>query len=128
MTFSEVKQTVDPTRIGAEIGILVYPNSQAAAVYGLTDLFCAANAIHCARGGAPCSEISVSHWKLNEDSRRIRRIYSTHPDRTQKLAVVILPPSMEVPSGSNPKRERLCRWLKARLWRGSIWAFDGLRS
>jgi transcriptional regulator GlxA family with amidase domain len=68
MTFSEVKQTVDPTRIGAEIGILVYPNSQAAAVHGLTDLFCAANAIHRARGGSPYSEISVSHWKLNEDS------------------------------------------------------------
>jgi hypothetical protein len=83
MTFSEVKQTVDPTRIGAEIGILLYPNSQAAAVYGLTDLFCAANAIHCARGGSPCSEISVSHWKLNEDSGRIRRIYTTHPGRTQ---------------------------------------------
>jgi transcriptional regulator GlxA family with amidase domain len=69
--------------------------------------------------GAPCREISVSHWKLNEDSRRIRRIYTTHCGRTQKLAVVILPPSMGVPSGSNPKRERLCRWLKARYADGT---------
>jgi hypothetical protein len=82
MTFSEVKQTVDPTRIGAEIGILLYPNSQAAAVYGLTDLF-APRMPFTARGGSPCSEISVSHWKLNEDSGRIRRIYTTHPGRTQ---------------------------------------------
>ncbi len=119
MTFSEVKQTVDPTRIGAEIGILVYPNSQAAAVHGLTDLFCAANAIHRARGGSPCGEISVSHWKLNEDSGRIRRIYTTHPGRPQKLAVVILPPSMGVPSGSNPIRQRLCCWLKARYADGT---------
>ena len=64
MTISEVKQTVNPTRSGAEIGILVYPNSQAAAVHGLTDLFCAANAIHRARGGSPCDEILVSHGKM----------------------------------------------------------------
>jgi transcriptional regulator GlxA family with amidase domain len=102
MTFSGVKQTFEPTRSGAEIGILLYPNSQLAAVHGLTDLFCAANAIHRARGGSPCSEISVSHWKLNEDSGRI-----------------ILPPSMGVPSGSNPIRERLCRWLKARYADGT---------
>jgi hypothetical protein len=39
MTFSEAKQTFEPTRNGAEIGILLYPNSQLAAVHGLTDLF-----------------------------------------------------------------------------------------
>jgi hypothetical protein len=30
MTFSEAKQTLEPTRSGAEIGILLYPNSQVA--------------------------------------------------------------------------------------------------
>jgi transcriptional regulator GlxA family with amidase domain len=66
MTFSEAKQTFEPTRNGAEIGILLYPNSQLAAVHGLTDLFCAANAIHLARGGLSSGEISVSHWRLNQ--------------------------------------------------------------
>jgi transcriptional regulator GlxA family with amidase domain len=119
MTFSRAKQTFEPARSGAEIGILLYPNSQVAAVHGLTDLFCAANAIHLAQGGSSCGEISVSHWKLNEDSGRIGRIYTTHSGRNQKLAVIILPPSMGVPSSSNPIRERLCRWLKARRAEGA---------
>src|ERR1700688_4665212 len=55
----------------------------------------------------------------NENSGRIGRIYTTHSGRTQKLAVIILPPSMGVPSGSNPIRERLCRWLKARYADGT---------
>jgi len=114
MTFSGAKQTFEPTRSGAEIGILLYPNAQLAAVHGLTDLFCAANTIHLAHGGSSCGEISVSHWRLDEKSRRIGRIYTTHPERTQELAVLILPPSMGVPSGSDPIRERLCHWLKAR--------------
>jgi transcriptional regulator GlxA family with amidase domain len=114
MTFSGEKQTLDPTSSGAEIGILVYPNSQLAAVHGLTDLFCAANTIHRERGGSSRDEIVVSHWKLNEDSGRVGRVYSTHTGRAQKLAVVILPPSMGVPEGSNPARERLCCWLRAR--------------
>jgi transcriptional regulator GlxA family with amidase domain len=114
MTFSEVKQTPGSGKHGAEIGILLYPNSQLAAVHGLTDLFCAANAIHLSRGGSSGGTISVSHWRLNENSRRIGRIYTTRSGRTQRLAAIILPPSMGVPSGSNPIRERLCRWLKAR--------------
>jgi hypothetical protein len=36
MTFLGAKQITGATRGGAEIGILLYPNSRLAAVYGLT--------------------------------------------------------------------------------------------
>jgi len=119
LTLSVAKRTPNPSRRGGEIGILVYPNSQAAAVHGLTDLFCVANSIHRVRGGKSVDEIVVSHWKLSEVSGRIVRTCTTGSGRSQKLAAIILPPSMGVPETSNPSRERLCRWLKARHAQGT---------
>ena len=119
MTLSVAKRTGEPGRRGGEIAILAYPNSQTAAVHGLTDLFCVANSIHRAQGGTSVGEIVVSHWKLNEVSGRVVRSYATCSGRSQKLAAIILPPSIGVPETRNLSRERLCRWLKARHAQGT---------
>jgi transcriptional regulator GlxA family with amidase domain len=119
LTLSVAKRTPTPGQHGGEIGILAYPNSQAAAVHGLTDLFCVANSIHRAQGGTSVGEIVVSHWKLSEVSGRIARAYTTCSGRSQKFAGIILPPSIGVPETSNPSRKRLCRWLKARHAQGT---------
>ena len=50
-------------QIVAEIGLLLYPDVQLAAVYGLTDLFRIAGEISQASGGPEAPAIRVSHWR-----------------------------------------------------------------
>src|SRR4051794_40947430 len=48
----------------AEIGLLLYPGAQLAAVHGLTDLFHVANRVVSARGISETPLLRVSHWQL----------------------------------------------------------------
>lgn len=79
----------------AEIGLLLYPDCQLSAIYGLTDLFRIANDI--ARGAevtAPHA-IRVSHWQ--QVGNEIACIFDTNPGSDHVLAHVITPPSLVVP-------------------------------
>lgn len=76
-----------------EIGLLLYPGAQLAAVHGLTDLFEVANRIASARGATNGAVIRVSHWQPDEASR-IECVFDTHPEILTKPAVVIVPPSL----------------------------------
>ena len=46
-----------------EIGILVYPGAQMAAVYGLTDLFSVANRLAADLGASQQAPLRVCHWQ-----------------------------------------------------------------
>src|SRR3954447_6885532 len=46
-----------------EIGLLLYPGAQLAAVHGLTDLFHVANRVVSARGISGIPSLRVSHWQ-----------------------------------------------------------------
>lgn len=81
-----------------EIGLLIYPESQLAAVYGLTDLFRVAAqwAIDGEqRDDAPA--IRVSHWQADEARGAVTCIWDSHPDAEHRLSHVIAPPSLVVP-------------------------------
>lgn len=78
-----------------EIGLLIYPDCQLAAVYGLTDLFriaCEWSSID-ADGGRRC--VRVSHWRMEGDG--VSCVFDTHAGLPHELAYVIAPPSIVMP-------------------------------
>lgn len=83
------------TRIVAEIGLLLYPDCQLSATYGLTDLFRIANDI--ARSISPTNAhaIRVSHWR--QEGPSIVAFYDTDPETAHSLTHVVTPPSLVVP-------------------------------
>lgn len=90
----------------AEIGLLIYPDCQLAAVYGLTDLFRIAGewAQRGAEGGTAPRLLRVSHWQVGagEDAPEPSCIWDSHPGRPHRLSHVIAPPSLIMPDRMQP--------------------------
>jgi transcriptional regulator GlxA family with amidase domain len=101
-----------------EIGILAYPGSQLAAIYGLTDLFVVANRIACKRQSSVSPVLVVSHWGLTTKGNRVTRIFSTDGAGGGKPTVLIVPPTL----GDAPTKHgasTVSRWLKRRYTDGT---------
>ena len=76
-----------------EIGIVLYPGVQRAAVHGLTDLFDIANRYAATTQNR--SRLRVTHWSLAEVSDvRLSRVYPSDAQTSQNPAVLILPPTL----------------------------------
>jgi transcriptional regulator GlxA family with amidase domain len=92
-----------------EIGLLLYPGAQLAAVYGLTDLFGIANRLAEGHGG-DATALRISHWRLDAAHACVESAFDTHPQLDSRPAVIIAPPSLAEP----PERDataRLALWL-----------------
>ncbi|MFW0765532.1 GlxA family transcriptional regulator [Trabulsiella odontotermitis] len=83
----------------AEIGLLIYPDCQLAAVYGLTDMFrIAADWAESISGESRLRAIRVSHWQVKPDDETVECVWDSHPDEPHRLSHVIAPPGLVVPS------------------------------
>lgn len=125
MTLKGAKVTNDTNpEIIAEIGILIYPDCQLAAVHGLTDLF----HIACEWPVSDSSQerrktIRVSHWQGALASEqgieaRPRCVWDSHPDLPNRLDYVITPPSIVLPQMMQPM-PITAQWLKEQHDAGS---------
>ncbi|GGC82124.1 GlxA family transcriptional regulator [Chelatococcus reniformis] len=104
-----------------EIGLVVYPQAQLAAVHGLTDLFAVADRLARARLGAGGPLLRVSHLGCGAADGPVARIFDTLPGAGGEPAVVILPPSLgEAPSG--PAFAGLIDFLRVRHGAGTTLA------
>jgi len=104
-----------------EIGLLLYPGAQAAAVNGLTDLFQVANRLSVERGGPRARELRTSHWLANGEAEQIARVFDTHDcmPKNEPLVTLILPPSLDAePCGKSFRSH--ARWIAARHAEGTI--------
>lgn len=90
----------------AEIGLLIYPDCQLSAVYGLTDLFRIAGEW----SGPGGRTIRVSHWVIEGDSMRC--IWDSHPAPDHHLSHVIAPPSLVMPERMAPQPVA-ANWLRS---------------
>ncbi len=106
------KMTTSPTII-AEIGIILYPDVQLAAVYGLTDLFRIAGEMSAARGGPAAPVIRVSHWRQAGDGADIVCSFDSHPGPEHDPGHLIAPPSLVMPGNMQPM-QGLAAWMAAR--------------
>jgi transcriptional regulator GlxA family with amidase domain len=95
-----------------EIGLVVYPGVQEAAVLGITDLFLLANRLAEARA-LDALRLRVSHWQWQEASQIVIPTFDSEPGPDNRPAMVILPPTLGDPiprEAAAPYAE----WLKAR--------------
>lgn len=78
----------------ADIGLLMYPGSQSAAIHGLTDLFEVANRMADEQAALHLPRLRVSHWRADDHAEPqcvFGRIASENP---RPLAAVLIPPSL----------------------------------
>lgn len=104
--------TTSSTEI-AEIGVLLYPGAQLAAVYGLTDLFQLAGRLAAQLGGGSAAQVRVTHWQTKAAGDDPAVVFDTHPQTAAQPAFLIVPPCLGArlePAVS----AKLARWLKSR--------------
>jgi len=95
----------------AEIGLLIYPDCQLSAIYGMTDLF------RIAGEWAGGREIRVSHWQANAEE--VACIWDSHPNPAHRLSHAIAPPSLVMPERMAPAPQA-ARWLRQRHSEGTV--------
>ena len=101
----------------AEIGVLIYPGAQMAAVHGLTDLFAVANRIAGEHQAAQLPLLRVSHWQVEGDQPPAR-VYDSLPGTESHLLAVLIPPSIGGFSASHMPAA-LAPWLREQHARGA---------
>jgi transcriptional regulator GlxA family with amidase domain len=101
-----------------EIGIVLYPGVQMAAVHGLTDLFCIANqfAAEAQPDGGPT--LRITHWgPAAVGAREISCVYRSKPLAAPEPRILIVPPTLL----NLPDEEtctRIAHWLQRHHARG----------
>lgn len=97
-----------------EIGLLMYPNCQLSAIYGLTDLFRIA-------GEWPDNDtlrkVRVTHWRAEEGGEPVC-VADTHPGTIHQLDYVITPPSIVMPDNMQAMPQEAA-WLRTQHKMGS---------
>lgn len=95
-----------------DIGVLLYPGAQMAAVHGLTDLFEVANRMADEQQSSQLPRLRVSHWQVDAQ-REPQRVFETFASNGHgALTAVLIPPSLTgLPSSES--MQGLCRWVKA---------------
>lgn len=94
----------------AEIGLLIYPGSQTAAVHGLTDLFEIANRMADEQRSRQLPRLRVSHWQADSHCEPRRVFESFAYDDETSLAAVLIPSSLMGLPGTEAM-EGLSRWV-----------------
>ncbi|MBD9659759.1 GlxA family transcriptional regulator [Pantoea sp. PNT03] len=95
----------DENSVVAEIGLVIYPDCQLAAIYGLTDMFrIAAEWAENISGEERKRTIRVSHWQIDAHSDHMVCVWDSHPDTAHRLSHVIAPPSLVVPAKMVPMK------------------------
>lgn len=111
---------MDARHTVAEIGLLLYPGVQMAAVHGLTDLLAVANNLAAQKHAAQLPRLRVSHWQAT-DGAAPARIFDSLPQPTGQPAAVLIPPSLfELPLAQT--LQPLTQWLREQHAEGAALA------
>jgi transcriptional regulator GlxA family with amidase domain len=103
----------------AEIGLLIYPGAQTAAISGLTDLFTVANRLSAERGGPAARALRISHWERGGESGLLERVFDTYDDGDEPMAAVIVPPSLDFEPCGDAFASHV-RWIAVQHARGTV--------
>lgn len=97
----------------AEIGIVLYPEVQLAAVHGLTDLFRMAGWVVRTHGGPVAGGICVTHWQADERTGAVSCVFDSLPGPPADPSFVLVPSSLLSPPGPEAAAG-LSGWLRER--------------
>jgi transcriptional regulator GlxA family with amidase domain len=106
------------SKIVAEIGLILYPDVQLAAVYGLTDLFRIAGDMSTTRDEAGARSIRVTHWRQSQTGEGADCVQDSHPGTPHAPSHLIAPPSLVMPDKMQSMRG-FATWLAERHATGS---------
>lgn len=104
-----------------EIGILIYPQAQQAAVLGLTDLFAFAQRAATERRAPGATELRITHWQVQSSGQAPVRVQDTRPGPGGVPKVVVLPPSLQEPISLEAAAPYM-EWLRDQHSRGATLA------
>lgn len=102
-----------------EIGLVLYPGVQSAAVLGLTDLFSVANRTALKQGGNHAPRLRISHWQPATSKGSGLRVFDSAPQAQDHLAVLVAPPSLDAPI-SPQVAAPLVPWLREQYQAGVV--------
>ncbi|MFM9272135.1 DJ-1/PfpI family protein [Halomonas elongata] len=96
-----------------EIGLVLYPGAQQAAVLGLTDLFRVANHMASSRLQQSEPPLRVTHWQQNATDAIPVCIFDSGSSAPSVLSALILPPTLNEPVEAD-EVQSLTAWLRER--------------
>ncbi|WP_458131376.1 GlxA family transcriptional regulator [Pseudomonas sp. R3-41] len=105
-------------RAVAELGVLIYPGAQMAAVHGLTDLFAVAQRIAAEQASAPLPRLRVSHWQT-DNGEAPRRVFDSETGPVGPLVALLIPPSI-AGFDEGVATPALMDWLRAQHAGGTV--------
>lgn len=105
-------------RAVAELGVLIYPGAQLAAVHGLTDLFGVAQRIAAEQASAQLPQLRVSHWRA-EEGEAPRRVFDSETGPAGPLVALLIPPSI-AGFDDDLASPTLMDWLRAQHAGGTV--------
>jgi transcriptional regulator GlxA family with amidase domain len=92
---AESDNMAEQLTVVTEVGLLIYPDCQLSAVYGLTDLFRIASQ-WAPQQAEHARAIRVSHWQVV--GKDVTCVWDSHPGRPHRLGYAIAPPSIIMPA------------------------------
>lgn len=95
-----------------DIGLLLYPSVQQAAVLGITDLLTLAGRLAAQQQGLAANPVRVSHWCITQHDNPPERVFDTQPGATERLTALIIPPTLDTPIDRH-LADGLTPWLRA---------------
>lgn len=98
-----------------DIGLVLYPRVQLAAVHGLTDLFAVANEFARKRSQHEIDPLRVTHWRQPKPDAPP----SSDPAAEGAPAILLLPPSLGTPPTA-AEAEPFRNWLRERHLNGAV--------
>ncbi len=104
-------------RIVAEIALVIYPECQLSAVYGLTDVFRLAGIAARKVDALDPPDIRVTHWQEAGDG--VACSYDSHPGEPHRVTHIISPPSLILPNDL-PSMRPLVSWMTRNHEAGAI--------
>lgn len=100
-----------------EIGLVIYPGAQQAAIFGLTDLFAVANHSAVAHQQTREPVLRISHWQPEPATGAVDKVFDSYPDGGPSiLTALILPPALGEPVA--PADDLLLTWLRVQHAQG----------
>ncbi|QKS84388.1 GlxA family transcriptional regulator [Pseudomonas bijieensis] len=105
-------------RAVAELGVLIYPGAQLAAVHGLTDLFGVAQRIAAEHASVQLPRLRVSHWQAGSDEAP-RRVFDSETGPAGPLVALLIPPSI-AGFDDDLASPTLMDWLRAQHAGGTV--------
>ena len=104
-------------RIVAEVALVIYPDCQLSAIYGLTDLFRLAVTAAQVAGERDAPIIRITHWQDMGDG--VACTYDSHPGNPHRAQYIIIPPSLIMPNDL-PSMQGLAGWMTRNHEQGAI--------